>query len=319
MAVLVTGGYGHIGSWVTRLLLERGKDVIALGRSQRRLSYLGEYAPRITFYRADVLDYASTFRLFQQFKGQIEGVIHVAGLMGGPHFATNPHNNVRVNTFGTLDLLEACRISGVSRFVYVSSGSVYGQRDDVPDEDTAVAPSDLYGAAKASAELIGLQYSNEFGLDFRVVRVFFAYGPGRWPSELYPLYTAVFGALEGLTQVHLEAGRDQAVDFTYVRDVAQGIVLLYEAAKPERRVYNVSSGWWAPVPDLILSVARHAGVSVHLEIGPGRIMPRGPSLDSRRIRDELGFCPDYTFDDGVKEYAEWIAAERAAGRGRAEH
>jgi nucleoside-diphosphate-sugar epimerase len=316
MAVLVTGGFGHIGSWVSRILLERGKDVIVLGRSRHRLSYLEDYSQRITFFPADVLDYASIFRLFEELRGDLEGVIHVAGLMGGPHFATNPHRNIRVNTFGTLDLLEACRIFGISRFVYVSSGSVYGKRDDVPDEDVPLSPSDVYGAAKASAELIGVQYGNEFGLDFRAVRVYFAYGPGKWPSELYPLYTAVFGALEGRDRVCLEAGRDQQLDFTYVRDIARAIVLLHESENVKSRVYNVSSGEWAPLPDLIRAVARYAGVSVDLEIGPGKLMPRGPSLGSTRIRDELGFKPEYSFADGVQAYAEWILAERTSRQER---
>lgn len=314
MAVLVTGGYGHIGSWVSRLLLERGKDVIILSRSRRRLSYLEELADGIEHFRADVLDYASTFRLFKEHAGRLEGVIHVAGLMGGPHFAQNPHRNTQTNTFGTLDLLEACRIFGVGKFVYVSSGSVYGERDDVPDEDMPVAPSDLYGAAKACSELLGQQYASEFGLDFRVARVYFAYGPGRWPSELYPLYKAVFGALEGLTKIKLEAGADQEIDFSYVRDVAQGIVLLYEQATVKNRLYNVSSGWYAPLPDLVQTVARHAGLKLDVEIGPGKIMPRGPSLDSKRITEELGFSPQFSFDDGVRAYAEWIEAERRSGK-----
>ena len=308
MAVLVTGGYGHIGSWVTRTLVERGTDVIVLGRSRHRHSYLQGLDDKITFFRADILDYASTFRLFKERDGEIEGVIHIAGLMGGPHFATNPHANIRTNTFGTLDTLEACRVFGVRRFVYVSSGSVYGARDDVPDESVPVSPSDVYGAAKASAEFLGLQYANEFDLDFRVARVYFAYGPGHRPSELYPLYQAVFGPLEGQRRIVLPAGRDQAIDFTYVRDVAQAIVLLYERPATRHRLYDVSSGWYAPIPELIDCVARVAGVEVEADIGPGRIMPRGPSLDSTRIREELGFSPQYTFEEGVREYGEWIRA-----------
>src|SRR5512133_3863957 len=130
MAILVTGGYGHIGSWVCHDLVKEGKKVIISGRSRHRLSYLEGMDNSIRFFAADVLDYASTFRLFKQFDGEIEGVIHIAGLMGGPHFATNPHNNIRINTFGTLDMLEAARIFGVKKFVYISSGSVYGKRND---------------------------------------------------------------------------------------------------------------------------------------------------------------------------------------------
>jgi len=169
-----------------------------------------------------------------------------------------------------------------------------------------MSPGDLYGAAKASAEFFGLQYANEFGLDLRAARVYFAYGPGRFPSELYPLYAAVFGCLEGRTKIKLDAGADQAIDFTYVKDIAHAMALIYEPPKVKYRQYNISSGVYYTIPELIDMTSRCAGVSVETEIGPGRIMPRGPSLDSTRLREELGFTPKYTFKEGVKEYAEWI-------------
>jgi nucleoside-diphosphate-sugar epimerase len=306
MYVLVTGGLGHIGSWVSYELVHRGKSVIATGRSWRRLNYLEALEDKIEFFAVDVLDYASLCRLFKQYEGQIEGIIHIAGLMGGPKFALNPQYHVRINTMGTLDVLEMARIFGIEKFVYVSSGSIYGPRDDVPAESDPISPGDLYGAAKASAEFFGLQYANEFGLDFRAARVYFAYGPGRFPSELYPLYNAVFGPLEGKTKIKLDAGADQAVDFTYIRDIAHAMALIFEAREVKYRQYNISSGAYRKIPELIDIVSRCAGVSVETDIGPGRIMPRGPSLDSTRLRQELGFAPRYTFEEGVKEYAEWI-------------
>jgi nucleoside-diphosphate-sugar epimerase len=305
MKVLVTGGMGHIGSWVCHTLAQKGKGVLAVGRSRRPLDYLEGLEDRIDFRKADVLDYAAIWRLFKEYRDQIEGIIHIAGLMGGPQFAKNPHLHVRINTMGTLELLEAARTFGINRFVYISSGAVYGQGDSVPTENDPMAPSDLYGAAKASAEFFGLQYGNEFGLDFRAVRVYFAYGPGRLPSELYPLYSAVFGGLEGNTRVNLEAGADQSIDFTYIKDIANAIVLVYEAQALKHRQYNISSGTYYRIPELIDIVGRY-GAAVETEIGPGRIMPRGPSIDSSRLREELNFAPQYTFEEGVREYAEWI-------------
>jgi nucleoside-diphosphate-sugar epimerase len=209
-----------------------------------------------------------------------------------------------------VDMLEASRIFGVRRFIYISSGAVYGVRDDIPREDQSMTPGDLYGAAKASAEFFGLQYANEFGLDFRALRVYFAYGPGRYPSELYPLYRSVFGPLEGKTTISLPAGADQSVDFTYLKDIARAVCLLLAANKLKHRQYNVCSGVYRPIPELIRKVAEIAKVDVEISVGPGRIMPRGPSLDSSRLREELGFVPEYDFDRGVQEYAEWIRSQK---------
>lgn len=306
MAVLVTGGYGMIGSWVTHELAQRGYRVIISSRSRHKVSYLKKFEDQIEFFKADVLDYASLFGLFEAYRGEIDGIVHIAGLMGGPYFATNPHLHIRINTMGTVDLLEASRIFGIKKFIYCSSGSVYGPRDDVPDEDVPMAPGDLYGAAKTSAEFFGLQYANEFGVDFRAVRVFFAYGPGVMPSELYPLYQAAFGCLEGMTKIRLEAGADQAIDFTYLKDIARGMVMLYEADKVADRQFNLTSGVYYPIPEVIERVCTAVGVSADVEVGPGRAMPRGPSLDSTRMRETLGFEPQYSLEEGVREYKVWI-------------
>ena len=309
MAVLITGGLGHLGFSVCRALIRQGRTVIVTGRSRQRIKYLKDVEDSIKFVPADVVDQASLYRLFVEEKGGIDGVVHIAGLMGGPFFATNPRHHIYINTMGTVDMLEICRIFGVRRFVYISSVSVYGVRDNIPLENEPLTPGDLYGAAKASAEFFGIQYANEFGVDFRALRVSFAYGPGRFPRELYPLYRAVFGCLEGNTSASLPAGADQSLDFTYVKDIARAVCLLYETPNLKYRQYNVCSGVYHRIPELISKAAEIAGVTVNLSIGPGRITPRGPSLDSSRLREELGFKPEYDFERGVREYMEWIKFE----------
>lgn len=306
MSILVTGGLGHLGSWVCHELLKEGKRVIATGHSFRNLDYLSEYRDRIEFYPLEILDFAAICRLLKDNSEELEGVIHIAGLMGGPFFATNPHYHIQINTMGTVNMLEACRLFDIERFVYISSGSVYGPRNDIPLESDPVNPGDLYSAAKSSCEFFGLQYANEFGLDFRAIRVYFAYGPGRMPSELYPLYTAVFGCLEGNTEVTLSAGADQSIDFTYVKDIARAIRLIFSAGTLEHRQYNVTSGSWRSIPEIIETIAEQIGVRVKMEIGPGLIMPRGPSLDHSRLRDELGYKPAFSLEQGVAEYYDWI-------------
>ncbi len=313
MSVLVTGGFGHIGSWVCHELLKRGHRLIVADRTKRDISYLQDMEDRITHVPVDVLDQASLYSLFMEQKDSIEGVIHIAGLMGGPLFSKKPRHHIDINTMGTVNMLEVCRLFSVKRFVYISSGSVYGVRDNIPLEDDALTPADVYGAAKASAEFFGIQYANEYDLDFRAIRVYFAYGPGRFPSELYPLYNAVFGCLTGNTVISLPAGADQSIDYTYLKDIARAICLLYEKPDVQHRQYNVSSGVCYEIPELIRTIAECAGMKVELSIGPGRIMPRGPSIDSTRLREELGFKPDYDIARGVGEYAAWI---RQSKKGR---
>ena len=291
MSVLVTGGFGHIGSWVCQHLVDRGHEVLALDRSRRDLSYLQDPEGKISHIPIDVLDQAGLYRTFLEYKDSLEGVIHVAGIAGGPYFARNPRQNIYLNVMGTVNVLEAARLFNLKRFIYIGSGAVYGVRDNIPMEDEPLTPGDVYGAAKSSAEFIGIQYASDFGLDFRSLRVYFAYGPGRFPAEVTPIHEAVFGSLTGQTRISMAAGADQSIDFTYIKDIARAICLLYEAPELKYRQYNVSSGVCYPIPELIERVAAYAGVELDLSIGPGRLMPRGPSIDSSRLKQELNFEP----------------------------
>ncbi|MBT8360008.1 MAG: NAD(P)-dependent oxidoreductase [Deltaproteobacteria bacterium] len=306
MSVMVTGGFGHIGSWVCHELVKKGHTVLAVDRSYRDLSYLKGMEDNITHVSVDVLDQAALYNLFREHKDSLDGVIHIAGLIGGPIFAKNPRDNIYLNVMGTVNMLEVSRLFKLRRFVYISSGAVYGVRDNIPLEDEPLTPGDIYGAAKASAEFLGIQYANEFGLDFRSVRVYFAYGPGRLPSEVTPLHNAVFGCLVGDTTITLPAGADQSIDFVYIKDIARAICLVYERPELQHHQYNVSSGVCYEIPELIQKVADCAGRKVELSIGPGRIMPRGPSIDCSRLIGELGFAAEYDIAAGVEEYAEWL-------------
>lgn len=306
MAIVVTGGYGHIGSWVSEYLVKQGHDVLAVDRARRKLSYLQEVEEKITHIPIDVLDQAGLYRLFLERKDEIDGVIHIAGIIGGPIFARNPRQNINLNVMGTVNMLEISRLFKLRRFVYISSGAIYGVRDNIPMEDEPLTPGDIYGAAKSSAEFLGIQYEAEFGLDFRSVRVYFAYGPGRLPIEVTPIHQAVFGSLTGQKKVSLTAGADQSIDFTYIKDIARAIGLVYLAPELQHRQYNVSSGVCYPIPELVEKVAAYAGVDIEVSIGPGRIMPRGPSIDCTRLKKELNFEAEYDLADGVKEFANWI-------------
>ena len=306
MSVLVTGGFGHIGSWVCQHLVDRGHDVLALDRSRRDLSYLRGYEDKISHMPIDVLDQAGLYRTFLEHQDSIDGVVHVAGLIGGPIFARNPRQNIYLNVMGTVNMLEAARLFKLRRFIYISSGAVYGVRDNIPLEDEPLTPGDIYGAAKSSAEFIGIQYASEFGLDFRSLRVYFAYGPGRLPSEVTPIHQAVFGSLTGQTSISMAAGADQSIDFTYIKDIARAVCLLYEAPELKHRQYNVSSGVCYQIPELIKKVAGYASVDLDISIGPGRIMPRGPSIDSSRLKEELNFEAEFDLAAGVEEYRKWL-------------
>ncbi len=312
MAVLITGGYGHIASWVAYLLAKEGKEVIVFDTHPHAPEYLEAVSSSIRFVKGDVMDFPFLTRFFTEHKGEIDGIIHTVGIMAN-FVLENPHRNVNVNVGGLLNMLEIARIFGIEKVLYTSTGAVYGAAVGIADEASFHPdPADLYGATKISAEYIGREFAESFDLDFRICRVYFIYGPGRFPSRFIPLYRIAFGALEGIEGLTSEKGADQQLDFTHVEDAARGIVLLYHADNLKHRLFNIATGTPHSVGDVVELARKHTHFPVSVEIGPGTLMPRCEALNIDRAKAELGFEPKYSLEAGVQQYADWLAKMKAS-------
>jgi nucleoside-diphosphate-sugar epimerase len=306
MAVFITGGHGLIASWTAYLLGKEGEKIILYDTNPVAPDYLGEVSKNVSFIRGDVMDLPALTGVFQQYKDEIDGIIHTVAVMG-EFVQRNPHGNVMLNIGGLLNVLEMARIFGIKKVLYTSTGAVYGAAKGMASEDkNPPAPADLYGATKVSCEYLGSQYENTFGIDFRICRVYFVYGPGKLPSRFIRLYTVALGALEGLKELKLEKGADQKLDFTYVEDVAKGVVLLYNARDLRHKIFNIATGLGNSVGKVAELAQKHTHFPVEVEIGPGKIMPRCEALDISRAAEELGYQPRYSLEEGIQLYAHWL-------------
>jgi len=311
MAVLITGGYGQLGSWLTYEFAKEGKEVIILDVVSKDFDYLEGLQDKITLISASVLDFPGLVKIFSQYKNEVEGIIHTAAIMAIPYFWENPHYGLTLNIMGTINMLEIARLSGIKKFLYVSSGAVYGEVKGKPNEITyPPCPSDLYGASKASAEFIGQQYENHYDIDFRCARPYFFFGPGKFPSEQTDLFKNLLGPLEGLTNLELEKGADQKLGFTYVRDTAYGVYLLYKAQNLKHKTINIASEESVSLLEMVRLAKKYSDSPTEVKIGSGRLFPRGETLDISIAKEELGFHPRYSVEEGMKEYAEWIRRNR---------
>ncbi|MFY0992465.1 NAD-dependent epimerase/dehydratase family protein [Halomonas sp. C05BenzN] len=316
MSVLITGGLGHVGSWVAHQLAEQGKRVIlcdmAAGHFDRLgLDYLEEVRDRLVLESVDVLDYHSMFELLLRHRDDLEGVIHGVSVIAGPHFQQRPFKHISINATGTLNVLEICRILGIDKVVNMSSGAVYGDAPGPQAETTPYKATDLYGATKIAGELYGLQYSDTYGMDVRNARLFFVYGPGKRPSHMHQVYQALFGPLEGLDDIQAPNGSEQALDWTHVHDTAAGIVKLFEKESVTHRNFNISSGVTVDHLQIVDHVADIIGHRANVRLGPGPFVVRGAPLDISLARRELGFTPRFTdIREGLQDYWQWLTANR---------
>lgn len=309
MAVFITGGHGHIASWTAYFLAQEGEHVILYDVNPVGPDYLYEVPKDITFIKGDVMDFPHLTDVFKRYKNEVDGIIHTVGIMG-EMVIENPYGNVKLNIGGTLNMLEIARLFEISKVVYTSTGAVYGEVAGIVSEDKYPSnPSDLYGATKASCEFLGQQYANTFGLDFRIGRLYFCYGPGKFPSRFIRLYRMAFGALEGLKDLRMDKGANQKLDFTYIEDAARGIALLYQAKDLRHKTFNIATG----IPNSVGKVAKlaqkYSRFPVTVELGPGELMQRCEALDISRAREELGFEPRYSLEEGIQRYADWLEKE----------
>jgi nucleoside-diphosphate-sugar epimerase len=316
MAILVTGGLGHVGSWTAYNLAKQGSKVIIYDPAVKHyeslgLDFLNEVADHLIFEDGDVMDFQATSQVMKKYQDRIEGIIHTVALIGVPEFIDRPYRNVSLNTMGTLNMLEAARIFGVKKFVYISSGAVYGDTQGTLHEGTPYKAVDLYGSTKIAGELFSQQYGDAFGMDIRIARVYFIYGPGKLPSRMYPLYKGLFGPLEDVFHYKAETGADTEIDFTHVWDVAQGVTKIYQIEQVENRVFNISSGVKVSLGKIVQIVKDIVKDDTGVHLGPGIGLKRGAPLDISRAREEVGYDPEFTnIRDGVRHYHEWITQQK---------
>ncbi len=305
MAVFITGGYGHIASWTALLLARQGQKVVLYDTTQRTLDYLDEVAGHITFIKGDVLDFPALRTALEEYGNTLDGVIHAVGVMG-ELVLSEPHYHVRLNILGLANVLELARMLGIKKVLYTSTGAVYGAVTGMPDETHLPSPTDLYAATKVSAEYLGIQYGQTFGIDFRIARLFFVYGPGKYPSQFIKLYKIAFGVLEGIKELRMDKGAEQKLDFTYVEDAARGVTLLFNAKDPPYKIFNIATGQAHSVGEVVEVAKRHTHYPAPVEIGPGELMRRCQALDINRAVNELGYRPAVGLEEGIRRYADWL-------------
>lgn len=308
MAVFITGGNGHIGSWIACLFARANKDIMIYDVNRRCPEYLEDYRDKIQFIDGDVLDLARLTDVIRRNQRDIEGIIHTVAIMG-EFVPLNPYYNVRLNVIGLLNVLEVARIFGIKKVLFTSTGAVYGKKKGKATEEDCLDPQDLYASSKASAEFIGRQYAEAYNLDFRIGRLYFVYGPGRMPSAFFTLYKIAFGVLEGIEGLQSSKGGDQKIDFTYVLDAAQGIFRLFDKRNPDSRIYNFSSGESRTIEDVVGLCKKYTHFPVNISLGRGILMNRVESLDISRAQIELGYQPEYNMEEGIRLYSDWIKSQ----------
>jgi UDP-glucuronate 4-epimerase len=328
LKILVTGAAGFIGFHTSKLLLERGDEVVGLDNlneyydvslKHARLAIVGKY-PKFKFVKLDLSDRDGIAKLFATEKFQ--RVIHLGAQAGVRYSIQDPFAYITSNSMGTMTVLEGCRHNGVEHLVYASTSSVYGANTKMPFSvhQNVDHPLSLYAATKKGNELMAHTYASLYGLPVTGLRFFTVYGPFGRPDMALFLFTKAILAGKPIDVFNYGHHRR---DFTYVGDIVEGVVRAMD------HVAESNGSWNSDVPDPATSRAPYRLYNIGnqqpvelmryieiLEECLGRkavknLLPlqQGDVPDTWANVDDLardvGYRPGTPVEQGVRSFVDW--------------
>lgn len=308
--VFVTGGYGLLGTWLVRALLDAGDHVTVLRRDRVPVSalVLEGLQDRCNVVDGDVLDATAMDRIIGEY--EVDTVFHLAAQTIVPTANRSPAPTFDVNIRGTWTVLEACRRHGVARTVVASSDKAYGRQPVLPyTEDMPLLAEHPYDASKAAADIVARSYWSTYGVPVAVTRLANIYGGGDLNrSRLIP--ECVAAALAGRAPVIRSDGSPER-DYLYVEDAVSAYLALTDALDGEGaagEAFNAGTGEPHRADEVVRLVCAAAGSDVAPDIrGDG--VPHGEidrqSLDPTKLRALTGWTPTVSLAEGLERTVAW--------------
>jgi len=319
MKVLVTGGMGFIGSNFIRHFLANSTntqvtniDSLSLGSNPTNLRDLNA-SNRYRFIKGDITNRTLIAKLV---KGH-DAVINCAAETHVDRSIANPSPFLRSNVVGTFTILEALRrINRKAKIVHVSTDEIYG---DIPEgsfnENDRPKPSNPYAASKSAADLFVLSYQRTYGVDGVITRCTNNFGPYQHPEKLIP--KTLIRALHNLS-IPLYGTGTQMRDWIYVIDHCEALRKIMEAGRPGE-IYNISTGNEISNLEVVESILdimnKPKDLISFVEDRPGH--DRRYSLNSQKIRSEIGWTPRYPFREALQNTIKWYLENRSWWRRQA--
>ena len=313
MTVLVTGGAGFIGSYISKRLMDLGYEVIIVDnfneyyettlKEDRIKIFLNGY--KFKLYTIDITDFKGLKRIFQENK--IDIICHQAAQAGVRYSLENPFIYEETNLKGTLNLLELAKEFKVKKFIFASSSSVYGENKIPFKENNKLFPVSLYGATKASVELLVYSYHKMYKLNATGLRYFTVYGPWGRPDMAYFKFTK--NILEEKPIEVYGYGRIER-DFTYIDDIVEGTI---KAMKKNYsfEIFNLGYGKSIRLNYLINLIEKILGKKAKKKYFP---MQKGDikktCADISKAKRMLKWQPKVSIEEGIKNFIEWYNCYR---------
>ncbi|HEU0276194.1 MAG TPA: GDP-mannose 4,6-dehydratase, partial [Candidatus Udaeobacter sp.] len=310
MRVLVTGGAGFIGSHLVEKLLAAGHSVAILDdfndfyNPRIKQANIAGFAKDVEVHHADLRDDASVRNLFHREKFDV--IAHLAARAGVRPSIQHPQLYYDTNVTGTLRLLEAARVTGIERFIFASSSSVYGASKTVPfcEDQHLTQTLSPYAATKIAAEFLCSTYSHLYQMRVVALRYFTVYGPRQRPDLAIHQFTRRIDAGQPINQFGNGTTRR---DYTYIDDVIQGTMAALQYEGPLFDIFNLGESQTIQLKELIVAIEDALGKKAKI-----KQLPEQPGdmpvtcADISKARKELGYSPSTKFSEGLPRFVDWF-------------
>ena len=311
--VLVTGAAGFIGSHLVEALAAQGDEILGIDNfdpfypramKERNLTEVGR--PRgFSFREQDMLDVPALRALLTP----ETVIVHLAAKAGVRPSLADPVGYATANVTGTAAVLEAARQAGVSRIVFGSSSSVYGDSTPVPfrEDAVAIAPVSPYAATKRAGELLLGSVAPIYGFRAASLRLFTVYGPRQRPD--LAIHAFARKMVDGGTLTLFGDGT-QARDYTYCDDIVAGVLaaIAWTATTPVGvETFNLGGSRSIPTEAMVAEIAGALGIKPRIEwapMQPGDV--QRTAADLTKSGAVLGYAPKTPFPEGIHRFIRWF-------------
>src|SRR5256886_9221189 len=310
MRILVTGGAGFIGAHLVEKLLAGGHEVVILDDfndfydPQIKHANIAGFAKDVTVCHVDLRENESVRAVFAHEK--VDAIVHLAARAGVRPSIQYPRLYYDTNVIGTLHLLEAARVTGVQRFIFASSSSVYGASKTIPfsDDQHLIQTLSPYGATKIASEFLCSTYSHLYQLRVVTLRYFTVYGPRQRPDLAIHQFTRRIYAGQPIDQFGDGTTRR---DYTYIDDVIQGTMAAFQYQGPLFDIFNLGESETIQLKDLIVAIENALGKKTKINRLPEQPgdMPL-TCADISKARELLGYNPTTRLSDGLPRFIDWF-------------
>jgi UDP-glucuronate 4-epimerase len=310
MRILVTGGAGFIGSHLVEKLLAARHEVSILDDfndfydPQIKRANIASVADQVAIHQVDLRDSAAVNALFHREK--FDAIVHLAARAGVRPSIQAPQLYYDTNVSGTLHLLEAARLTGIQRFLFASSSSVYGVVKTVPFSENLHLTQTIspYAATKIAGEFLCSTYSHLYGIRIVALRFFTVYGARQRPDLAIHQFTKRIHAGDPIDQFGDGTTRR---DYTYIDDIIQGVMAALQYEGPLFDIFNLGENDTIQLKDLIAAIETAVGRKAKINRLPEQ--PGDVPLtcaDISKARKLLGYDPTTPLSVGLPKFVDWF-------------